>query len=185
MTEIPDDIHEAAIRAVDEGREDFLLAKISDNTANLRKVAIAVVEKAIVAERVRIIGRLLEEADVTPCAEDAIVTRSNARLIEADFSYEDAERISDERESLQSRLDKAEAELDALREALFMCAASCQGSHSIAGLTASELLNIPFPISMENLVIAAPKFGLDPAKLWPWYSRLNDRARAALGREGA
>ncbi|MCY1741183.1 hypothetical protein [Ensifer sp. SL37] len=42
---IPDDIREAAIRAVDEAREDFLLAKTSDNQSNLRKVAINCVEK--------------------------------------------------------------------------------------------------------------------------------------------
>ncbi len=50
---IPDDIREAAIRAVQAAREDFLLAKVSDNQANLRKVAIDCVEKAILAERKR------------------------------------------------------------------------------------------------------------------------------------
>lgn len=51
------------------------------------------IAKAIFAERQRIIARLKEEANLTPCAEDAMVTRSNARLIEADFSYEAAERL--------------------------------------------------------------------------------------------
>jgi len=50
---IPDDIRNAAMRAVDADREDFLLAKASDNQANIRKVAIACVEKAILAERER------------------------------------------------------------------------------------------------------------------------------------
>ncbi|MDK4703874.1 hypothetical protein PH562_16605 [Rhizobium sp. CNPSo 4062] len=50
---IPEDIHDAAVRAVDADREDFLLAKVSDNQMNLRKVAIACVEKAILAERER------------------------------------------------------------------------------------------------------------------------------------
>lgn len=51
------------------------------------------IAEAIFAERQRIIARLKEEADLTPCSEDAMVTRSNARLIEADFSYEEAERL--------------------------------------------------------------------------------------------
>ncbi|SFG56783.1 hypothetical protein [Ensifer sp. OV372] len=50
---IPDDIREVAISAVQAAREDFLLAKVSDNQANLRKVAIECVEKAILAERER------------------------------------------------------------------------------------------------------------------------------------
>ncbi|TWB61663.1 hypothetical protein FBZ98_1011008 [Rhizobium sp. ERR 922] len=50
---IPGDIHDTAMHAVDGAREDFLLAKASDNQANLRKVAIACVEKAILAERER------------------------------------------------------------------------------------------------------------------------------------
>lgn len=51
------------------------------------------IAKAIFAERQRIVARLMEEADLTPCSEDAMVTRSNARLIQADFSYEEAERL--------------------------------------------------------------------------------------------
>ncbi len=50
---IPEDIREAAIRAVQAAREDFLLAKVSDNQANLRSVAIECVEAAIIAERAR------------------------------------------------------------------------------------------------------------------------------------
>lgn len=47
----PADLLEAAIRAVDAAREDMLLAKASDNAALLRKVAIAVVHGALLAER--------------------------------------------------------------------------------------------------------------------------------------
>jgi hypothetical protein len=47
-------------------------------------------------EKERIAQALEYEASVTPCSEDAMVTRSNATLIRADFSYEDAERISQE-----------------------------------------------------------------------------------------
>lgn len=49
----------------------------------------------IAAERVRIAARLDEDADLIPCAEDAEVTRSNARLVRADFSYEEADRLAE------------------------------------------------------------------------------------------
>ena len=48
----------------------------------------------IEAERERIAVALETEADLLPCAEDAAVTRSNAALIRADFSYEDADRAA-------------------------------------------------------------------------------------------
>lgn len=51
-----DDLMEAAIRAVDAAREDMLLAKASDNTYLLRKVAISVVHGALLAERQRCIS---------------------------------------------------------------------------------------------------------------------------------
>jgi len=64
------------------------------------KLAIArAINDAVMAERARIVAGLLQEAEVTPCGEDAMVTRSNAFLIKADFSYEEAERLSDEEEA--------------------------------------------------------------------------------------
>lgn len=50
--------------------------------------------EAVEAERERIAVALETEADLLPCAEDAAVTRSNAALIRADFSYEDADRAA-------------------------------------------------------------------------------------------
>ncbi len=47
-------------------------------------------------EKERIAQALDYEASVTPCEEDAVVTRNCARLVRADFSYEAAEQISDE-----------------------------------------------------------------------------------------
>lgn len=44
-------------------------------------------------EKHRIANALEDEADLTPCSEDAMVTRSNARLVRADFSYDEAERL--------------------------------------------------------------------------------------------
>lgn len=63
--------------------------------SDLRIFARQVAGIAISIERQRIIAMLKDEADLTPCAEDAIVTRSNARLIEANFSYEEAERLAE------------------------------------------------------------------------------------------
>lgn len=54
------------------------------------------------------------------------------------------------------------------REALFMCAAHCQGGHSDAGKAAAEALGVPFPIRMDDLVRRAAAEGADPRKLWPW-----------------
>jgi hypothetical protein len=55
-----------------------------------------------------------------------------------------------------------------LERALLMCAAHCQGGHSGAGQAAADALEMPFPITMENLRLAALSRGFEPAKLWPW-----------------
>ena len=52
-------------------------------------------EQIILEERERIASALDYEASTIPCTEDAMVTRSNARLIRANFSYEDAEKLAD------------------------------------------------------------------------------------------
>lgn len=57
------------------------------------------INDAVMAERARIVARLLEEAELTPCGEDAMVIRSNAFLIKADFSYEEADRLSEKDEA--------------------------------------------------------------------------------------
>lgn len=54
----------------------------------------ALIRQAVEAERERIITGLRDEADVIPCREDAMVTEGCADLIEADFSYDEAERIA-------------------------------------------------------------------------------------------
>lgn len=46
------------------------------------------------AERERIANALEEEADTTPCSEDAVVVRDCARLVRANFSYGEAERLA-------------------------------------------------------------------------------------------
>lgn len=54
----------------------------------------AIVRQAVEAERGRIISALRYEADVIPCSEDAMVTEGCADLIEANFCYDEAERIA-------------------------------------------------------------------------------------------
>lgn len=54
-------------------------------------------EKQIRAdERERIAKALDAEADVIPCQEDAMITRSCARLVRTNFSYDDADRLADQ-----------------------------------------------------------------------------------------
>jgi hypothetical protein len=59
-----------------------------------------------------------------------------------------------------------------IREALYMCAASCQGGHSAAGRAAAHHLNVGFPINMESMEVQAKRDGLDPEHLWPWYVKM-------------
>lgn len=66
-------------------------------------------------------------------------------------------------------------ELERLRDALLMCAASCQGGHSDAGMAASQALGIPFPINMVNLVAKANEWGLNQDALWPWLRDMQAR----------
>lgn len=63
-------------------------------------------------------------------------------------------------------------ELERLRDALLMCAASCQGGHSDAGMAASLALRVSFPISMDELVAKAREWKLDPDHLWPWLRKM-------------
>lgn len=57
----------------------------------------AAVNVAVAMEKERIVDGLREEAEMQSCAEDIKVTRENALLIEADFSYDEMERIRAER----------------------------------------------------------------------------------------
>lgn len=46
-------------------------------------------------ERARIAAALDDEAEATPCREDAMVVRDCARLVRARFSYDQAERLAE------------------------------------------------------------------------------------------
>ena len=56
----------------------------------------AALAEATIRERDRIAISLEQEAEMTPCAEDASVVRGCARLIRADFSYDDADADADD-----------------------------------------------------------------------------------------
>lgn len=79
MSEYPDAVAEAA--------ENLCIELNIPSTEDNRNAIMS----ALMAERSIIVMRLLQEAEALPCAEDAMVTRSNAFLIHADFSYEDLE----------------------------------------------------------------------------------------------
>jgi hypothetical protein len=53
----------------------------------------AALDAAVLAERERIARAVDYEAEVCPCEEDAKVLRGTSRLIRANFSYDDAERL--------------------------------------------------------------------------------------------
>ena len=91
---IPDDIFQTACGIVMEAKSLKSVIKHRDVVDVIAKA----IHDAVMAERERIVACLLEEAELTPCGEDAMVTRSNAFLIKADFSYEEAERLSEEAE---------------------------------------------------------------------------------------
>lgn len=57
-----------------------------------------------------------------------------------------------------------------LERALLMCAASCQGGHSDAGMAAAEALGTTFPITMVGLAKVAMARGYSCAELWPWWT---------------
>lgn len=65
------------------------------------------------------------------------------------------------------------------RELLFMCASSFQGGHSAVGGHLSDVLGVPFPISMPNLVKKAKAEGFNPATLWPWLVEMNPKLVAS------
>lgn len=67
--------------------------------------------------------------------------------------------------------------LECLRDALMMCATHCQGGHSEAGMAASLALDVPFPISMDNLEAKARKWSIDPDHLWPWLRQMRKTSR--------
>lgn len=57
-------------------------------------------------ERERIAKALEDEADLTPCEEDAKVVRGCAALVRADFSYDEAERLANEAADVPEERDR-------------------------------------------------------------------------------
>jgi Lar family restriction alleviation protein len=76
---------------------------------NARATAQSEVDAAAKRERERIIAALFQEAENTPCDEDAKVVRDCAELIRSDFSYEAVEQYQDALEATLARAEAAEA----------------------------------------------------------------------------
>lgn len=58
----------------------------------------ALLAAARAEERERIIQGLEDEAEATPCEEDAMVVADCALLVRADFSYDEADRLRDKQD---------------------------------------------------------------------------------------
>ncbi|MEF2073536.1 ParB/RepB/Spo0J family partition protein [Consotaella aegiceratis] len=78
----------------------------------------AKIARARADERQRIARQIEEEADVTPCQEDANVTRGLATLVRAGFSYDDAERLETDAEAQAAEIATLRAENERMRAAL-------------------------------------------------------------------
>ena len=76
---------------------DAIHAALTTPPASAGPAAAVAADAIRQAERDRIIAALEEEAELTPDDEDAAVTRENALLIRADFSYEELDRLKGER----------------------------------------------------------------------------------------
>lgn len=68
--------------------------------------------------------------------------------------------------------DPASVGMSAERRALFMTAQHCQGGHSDAGYAASQVLRVPFPITMAELVVKVRAEGENPAAFYPWLAKM-------------
>lgn len=63
-------------------------------------------------------------------------------------------------------------EVRALKRALLMAAAHCQGGHSAAGQAICTVFEIPFPVTMDALEKVATDEGFEPRELWPWLYKM-------------
>jgi len=54
------------------------------------------------------------------------------------------------------------------RRAIFLAAQHCQGGHSQAGDAIAEVLGLPFPLRMTDLIAKLREEGQNPARFYPW-----------------
>jgi hypothetical protein len=66
---------------------------------------------------------------------------------------------------------------------LLKIAGGHQGGHSESGRAIADILDIPFPVTMPNLTIAAKRMGHDPDELWPWLTRMNVQVTTMLAQQ--
>ena len=79
--------------------KDYTNKACGDAYRSGQLITLADHEARVAAERERIIAALREEASVCACYEDQVVIEDCADLIEADFSYEDCEKLKIAREA--------------------------------------------------------------------------------------
>lgn len=122
---------------------------------------------------------LLDDRDrLQEAVKEAVATVSNAARAQGEA--EGRLRVSEtagiiegwreHAERAEAALTAKERECEGLREALLIAAPSHQGGKSESGAAIAEALVAEFPLRMPDLVRIAQKYGLDPAKLWPWLS---------------
>ena len=63
-----------------------------------------------------------------------------------------------------------------LAKALLIAAPHCQGGHSVAGQAIAKAFDVPFPLRMNDLAIAAYDEGFEPDDLWPWWKQMREAA---------
>src|SRR5579862_2612098 len=103
-----------------------------------------ILAKARKDERDLIARQLDQEGDNCPCREDAQVCYSNANLVRAESSYEDADRIETESEREYKRLtDALAAEREARGNIVERCAKAADERSEVEYRTARELFLQP------------------------------------------
>lgn len=65
------------------------------------------------------------------------------------------------------------------RRALFLAGQHCQGGHSEAGAAISEILGVPFPLKMTDLIERLRAEGQNPATYYPWMIKAHGIAAGA------
>lgn len=77
----------------------------------------------------------------------------------------------DVRRGLARDLQSAEQLLAGYLRAILAAAGHCQGGHSDAGASIANLLGVPFPLTMPDLIACARANNENPALIWPWLRR--------------
>jgi hypothetical protein len=86
--------------------------------ATLRESLAKAEGEARAKERERIARAIEDEAETTPCEEDAAVIAGLATLVRADFSYDEADQYEDKLDASESRAAALQSQVERLAGAL-------------------------------------------------------------------